>query len=116
VIHIDIFTKNDTIGQIARCSFDVHVLDILGTIMIGATLIMLHPGGTLDFEYLCTILMEKQITYMNSVPSLFHNFFTFLEDCNSRNATTYLRSVVSGGIYLCDKIVYFLISISTVCR
>ena len=46
LIHIDTFTKNDTIVQMARCSFDVHVQDILGTLMIGATLIMLRPEGT----------------------------------------------------------------------
>ncbi|CAF4473575.1 unnamed protein product, partial [Adineta steineri] len=35
-----------------RCSFDIHVQEILGTLMNGATLVMLHPRGTLDFEYL----------------------------------------------------------------
>jgi non-ribosomal peptide synthetase component F len=107
MIHTNIFSKNDTIGQMALCSFVVHIQDILGSMMIGATLIMLHPEGPLDFEYLSIILMEKQITYMDSVPSLFHNFFTFVEECNSRNATKHLRSVSSGGMYLPDKIVYF---------
>ena len=52
LIHIDTFNKNDTIVQMARCSFDIHVQEILGTLMIGATLVMLHPRGNIDFEYL----------------------------------------------------------------
>ncbi|CAF4439736.1 unnamed protein product, partial [Adineta steineri] len=35
-----------------RCSFDIHVQEILGTLLVGGTLIMLHPGGTIDFDYL----------------------------------------------------------------
>ena len=43
---------HDIVIQMARCSFDIHIQEILGPLMIGATLIMLHPGGTIDFEYL----------------------------------------------------------------
>ncbi len=88
----------------ARCSFDAHVRDIMGILMIGATLIMLHPEGTIDFEYLSTVLQKKQITCMASVPSLYHSFFAFAEEYNSVNAMEYLRSVCSGGMYLLNII------------
>ena len=52
LIYIGTFNEKDTVIQMARCSFDTHVQDILGTLMIGATLIMLHPEGTIDFDYL----------------------------------------------------------------
>ena len=93
----DVFNERDTFVQMARCSFDIHVEEIMGTLMFGATIIMLHPGGNIDFEYLSTVLGKKQVTYINSVPSLFHSFFTFVEQYNGRDAVKYLRSVCSGG-------------------
>jgi non-ribosomal peptide synthetase component F len=93
----DAFSVNDTIVQMARCSFDVHLQEILGTLITGATIVMLHPRGNIDFEYLSTVLRTKQISYIDSVPSLFHSFFTFVEQFNSRENVKYLRSVSSGG-------------------
>ncbi len=82
----------------SRCSFDIHIQEILATLMHGATLVMLHPRGSMDFEYLCTVLDGKQITYMDSVPSLFQHFFHFVKDYNRQNALQYMRSVSSGGM------------------
>ena len=81
----------------ARCSFDVHVQEIFGPLMIGATLVMLHPRGTLDFEYLSTILQKKQITFMQSAPSLLHRFFTFINEYKNKDSVKYLRSLFSSG-------------------
>ena len=58
---------------------------------------MLHPQGTLDLEYLSTILEKKQITYMHTVPSLLHTFFNFIKEHNNRNALKYLRTLCSSG-------------------
>ena len=81
----------------ARCSFDIHVQEILGTLMIGATLVMLRPRGTIDFEYLDGILEKKQITYMHTVPTLLYNFFNFVEKSKKCESIQYLRSLCSGG-------------------
>ena len=97
LIYIDTFNKKDTAVQMARCSFDIHVQEILGILMNGATLVMLHPRGTLDFEYLSTILAKKQITYMHTVPSLLHSFFTFIKENKNRDVMKYLRSICSIG-------------------
>jgi len=97
LIYIDTFNENDTVVQMARCSFDIHVQEILGTLITGATLVMLHPRGTIDFDYLSEVLDKKQITYMHTVPSLLHNFFTFVEQCNKKDAMKYLRSLCSIG-------------------
>jgi non-ribosomal peptide synthetase component F len=104
---IDIFNKYNTVIQMSRCSFDIHVQEILGTLINGATSVMLHPRGSLDFEYLCTVLGGKQITYMDSVPSLFHSFFQFVKDYNKQNAVEYMKFVSSAGMYFTNKIVYF---------
>ena len=97
LVHIDAFNKHDTMVQMARCSFDIHVQEILGTLMSGTSLVMLRPRSTLDFEYLCKVLDKKQVTYMHTVPSLIHSFFTFIEQYNNQYALNYLRSLCSSG-------------------
>ncbi len=82
----------------AECSFDVHVGDIFGTVMIGATLIMLRPRALIDIEYLTRVLERKQITCMTSVPSLFHSLFHFVEDFNRQNTLQYMKYIGSGGM------------------
>ncbi|CAF1398994.1 unnamed protein product [Adineta steineri] len=96
-VYINLFNRDDTVVQIARCSFDIHALEILGTLLVGGTLIMLHPHGTLDFMYLSEVLQNKQITYLKAVPSLLHVFFSFIQQNRNMNAVKYLRSFCSGG-------------------
>ncbi|CAF1430705.1 unnamed protein product [Adineta steineri] len=96
-VHLDLIKKSDTVLQVARCSFDIHLQDVMGTLMIGATLILLRPGGNIDFDYLAKVLKEKQTSYVNTVPSLLYNFFTFLKDTNNWNAASCFRSVCSVG-------------------
>lgn len=103
-VHTDSFKKTDTVLQMARCSFDIHLQDIMGTLIIGATIIMLHPKGNLDFVYLTTVLKEKQTSYVHTVPSLLYSFFTFLKDTNNWNVTSCFRSLCSGGKQLRKQI------------
>ena len=96
-MYIDIFNGKDKIVQMSRCSFDIHVQEILGTLMIGATLVMLHPRGNIDFDYLYAVLQGKQISYMHSVPSLLHSFFFFIKQTNYLIVLKYLRTLCSSG-------------------
>ncbi|CAF1494992.1 unnamed protein product, partial [Adineta steineri] len=105
LIYCDVFNENDTILQMARCSFDVHVHDILGSFMIGSSLIMLHPKGMMDFDYLAGVFEEKNITCFASVPTIINNFFTYLQQQNHHNAAQYLRSVCSGGESCSSKLI-----------
>ncbi|CAF1537659.1 unnamed protein product, partial [Adineta steineri] len=95
--HINSFNKDDTVVQMTRCSFDIHVQEILGTMLIGGTLIMLHPGGTTDFDYLSKVLQNKQVSYLHTVPSFLHSFFTSVEQSNNQNVLKHLRSLCSSG-------------------
>ncbi|CAF1420124.1 unnamed protein product [Adineta steineri] len=97
LVHNDIFNTYDTVIQMSRCSFDIHVQEILGILISGASLVMLHPKGTLDFQYLSKVLDKKQITYMHTVPTLLYSFFTFIEQRNNQYALKYLRSLCSSG-------------------
>ena len=96
--HTGVLQKEDIVIQMARCSFDVHILEMLSSIMTGATIVMLRPGGTLDFNYLLSILQRKQITFMASVPSFLFNFFTYLKESGNEKAINCLRSLISGGM------------------
>jgi non-ribosomal peptide synthetase component F len=81
----------------ARCSFDNHLLSLVGTLVGGATLVMLRPGGNMDFEYLAEVLRKKQITCMHAVPTLLNGLFDYLKENNLGSATESLRSLCSGG-------------------
>ncbi len=84
----------------SRCSFDIHVQDILGTLVVGAALIMLRPNGTLDFEYLARTCEEKQITYMHSVPTLLNKFCDYLISRDNAARIHSIRSLCSSGMFL----------------
>ncbi len=94
---MDIFNENHTILQMGRCSFDIHVQEILGTLMIGGTVVMLRPRGNMDFDYLSATLIEKQISFIYTVPSLFQSIFTYLEETKNTDVVKYSRSVCTGG-------------------
>ncbi|CAF1423827.1 unnamed protein product [Adineta steineri] len=97
LVYINSFNKDDTVVQMTRCSFDIHVQEILGTLLVGGALIMLHPGGTIDFDYLSEVLQTKQITYLHTVPSFLYSFFIFIEQNKNISAVKHLRSLCSIG-------------------
>ncbi|CAF4020601.1 unnamed protein product, partial [Adineta steineri] len=97
LIYGDVLNEKDTILQMARCSFDVHVHDIVGSFMLGSSLIMLHPRGIMDFDYLASVFKDKNITCFASVPTIINSFFAFLQQQSHHNVAQYLRSVCSGG-------------------
>jgi len=82
----------------SRCSFDIHVQDIIGTLVVGGTLIMLHPNGILDFEYLARTCEQKQISYMHTVPTLLNKLFEFLRNHGNAFHMNSLRSLCSSGL------------------
>ncbi|CAF4283679.1 unnamed protein product, partial [Adineta steineri] len=93
----DVLKEKDTIMQISRCSFDTHVQDIIGTLTIGATVVMLHPGGIIDLTYLTDVIKKKNVTCFTSVPSLLQPLFTFLKHFNDSSSLLSLRCVCTGG-------------------
>lgn len=98
MISIDAINGKDTVAQMTRCSFDTHVQEIMGSLTIGATIVMLRPRGTIDFNYLSSVLHRKQITCMDTVPSLYYSLFTFIKESRNEDSVKYLRSLISGGM------------------
>jgi non-ribosomal peptide synthetase component F len=97
MVSADVFRQNDTVGQISRCTFDVHAQDIMGILILGSTLIMVRPGGILDFVYLTSVFKTKHITYIQTVPSLLQSFFTFLIETDNLIDVTCLRALCTSG-------------------
>lgn len=97
LVFVDTFNEFDIIIQMCRSSFDIHVQEILGTLVTGALLVMLHPLGTLDLKYLIAVLQTKTITYMHSVPTLLENLFDYAQEHQCQQAMKSLRSVCSSG-------------------
>ena len=96
-VHSDVLTHIDTIIQMARCSFDVHLQNLVGTLIVGASVVLLRPRGNMDMSYLSHVLVDKQITVMDTVPSLLTSFFTFLKDNSLLAAVRWLRTLCNGG-------------------
>jgi hypothetical protein len=82
LIHVDVLNKSDVVIQIAACTFDAHILEILGSLIFSATVVMLHPQGNMDFVYVTETLQDKQITYMLSVPSYLDHLCNIIKNCN----------------------------------
>ncbi|CAF4565110.1 unnamed protein product [Rotaria socialis] len=96
LVSIGLFSEEDIITQMAQCSFDVHTQEIIGTLIIGATIIMLHPHGTKDLEYLISELRQKQVTYIQMVPA-FINFL--IDNCQYHDNLVLptIRTIDIGG-------------------
>jgi non-ribosomal peptide synthetase component F len=92
---VGVCAGQDVVVQIVLCSFDAHIQDICGTLLIGGTVVLLRPNGNLDFEYLFNVLTNKHVTLMLLVPSLVNSFCKFLEYNNSSLKT--MRSLCCVG-------------------
>ncbi|CAF4106072.1 unnamed protein product, partial [Adineta steineri] len=103
MIFIDAVNSNDIVAQTVRCSFDVHLLEIIGTLILGGTLVMFRPDGILDFEYFSSVIREKQITCIQAVPSLFRTLFSFfIETCQSFHSLCLRSLCISGEAFTPD--------------
>ena len=96
-IRIGIFSEADTVLQMSRCSFDLHFGDIIGTIAVGASIVMLHPDGTIDSEYIVNTMKKKEISYLLSVPTILNALLEFSLQREDQVTMRTLRSLCSIG-------------------
>ncbi|CAF4036473.1 unnamed protein product, partial [Adineta steineri] len=96
--------RSDNVIQMASCSFDNHFQETLGTLMIGAGLVMLHPHGNKDLTYLIHELMDKDVSFMDAVPSYLDMLCQHLEMQNANECLKKLRILCSGGDVLTNQI------------
>ena len=79
--------------QMSSCSFDVHIQDFMGSVILGATLILLRPHGNLDASYLCRIIEKNQATIIDLVPTSLSILVDYLDSCVRENSLQYLATL-----------------------
>ncbi|CAF1527227.1 unnamed protein product, partial [Adineta steineri] len=57
-VRIDALHEDDVTIQIASSTFDAHILEIVGSLICGATIVMLHPQGESVSSAFIKILMQ----------------------------------------------------------
>ncbi|CAF3762763.1 unnamed protein product [Rotaria sp. Silwood1] len=108
LVEVGVFCRNDTMIEIPACSFDVHVRDIVGPLVIGASLIMIQPPGYFDFSYIFLVITQKQITYMYGVPSYMMSFCLYLDEHIRSHCGLQLRTLCSGGESMTPNLIRLL--------
>jgi hypothetical protein len=94
--HMDIFNRTDVVVQISACTFDVHVLEILGVLVFSTTVVMLHPYGNMEYMYLISTLQNKQVTYIMAVLSLLKELCAIIKKRNIPTLTSIRSFCVTG--------------------
>ncbi|CAF1668429.1 unnamed protein product, partial [Adineta ricciae] len=91
---LGILTAMDVVIQVAPSSFDVHVKECIGTLMLGSSLVLLHPQGHLDIHYLSSTIQQHNVTFFCIVPSHMTILSNYLIE---QNEYSRLRSVRKFG-------------------
>ncbi|CAF1570583.1 unnamed protein product, partial [Adineta steineri] len=111
LVRLNLFTNRDTMIQMASCSYDVHVQEIIGGFIIGSTIIMLRPQGNIDLDYVTKTINQKQVSYLQCVPTYVNILLKFLQSRSIANLSS-LRNVDIGGeastVQLIDKLYTYL--------
>ncbi|GGN70597.1 hypothetical protein GCM10011610_09920 [Nocardia rhizosphaerihabitans] len=63
-------TSEDRLLQRAPLTFDVSLWELLCPALLGATLVLLRPGGHLDLAYQARVVREQRVTVVEFVPSV----------------------------------------------
>ena len=97
-LHVDILNKTDIVVQLVASTFDAHIQEILGSLICGTTVIMLHPQGNMDLLYVTQTLQNKQVTHMLSVPTYLSHLINILQNYDISRCHT-IRTVCCVGMW-----------------
>ncbi|CAF4030005.1 unnamed protein product, partial [Adineta steineri] len=92
-----IIKASDTSLHHTSVTFDAHLSETLGTIMVGGQVVILHPYGQLDMELFSKTISHHQVSYLGTVPSQIVNLAKFLNTTNRNYVFETLRCVSTGG-------------------
>ncbi|GHO64159.1 hypothetical protein KSC_030510 [Ktedonobacter sp. SOSP1-52] len=84
---------DDNVLQLASVSFDTSLNDIFQSLLRGARLTLLKPGGQRDGTYLLQMMAEQDITCISPTPQLLQVLLEekILQECKN------IRKVICGG-------------------
>ncbi|UJR34790.1 hypothetical protein I4U23_027571 [Adineta vaga] len=98
---------NDVTIQMGSCSFDEHVDEYMGSLVCGATIVLLRPHGNLDTHYLCETIEKNQATLIDFVPtslSILCNYLSSNAESGISKCLATLKLITVGGEQLQGKI------------
>jgi non-ribosomal peptide synthetase component F/2-polyprenyl-3-methyl-5-hydroxy-6-metoxy-1,4-benzoquinol methylase len=75
---IRLYESSDRILQMAACTFDVHMIECIGTLITGATVVMMKPQGNLDIAYIIDTIKNSSITVLPTVPSYLYTLLDYI--------------------------------------
>jgi non-ribosomal peptide synthetase component F len=78
-------------------TFDIHLLEIIGTLIMGGQVIVLHPNGNFDMNVFSKTISHQQVTCLNIAPSFLTIVIDHLGNIDNKNCLKTLRCVLSHG-------------------
>ena len=87
--------RTDTVLQRTPVTFDMHLQDILGSLMLGSCLVLLPPGGDRDLDYILDAIEKYQISCLSTVPTVWTALIEHQEMLKYKLAN--LRILLSSG-------------------
>ncbi|CAF4075682.1 unnamed protein product, partial [Adineta steineri] len=115
-VQIDVLHQDNVTIQIASIAFDAHLLEIVGSLICGSTILMLHSEGNMDFKYINRMIHEKQVTYLVAVPTYLKYLCDFVEQ-NGYSPWILIRNISCVGESVSSAFVKMLMHIvSRSCR
>jgi non-ribosomal peptide synthetase component F len=90
--------ESDILLQVSRDTFDLHLEEILGAVLVGGSCVLLNPssGIHLNIGYLIKIIRNHHITFINLVPSLSIALIDYLSN-PKQLLSSFLRVAISLG-------------------
>ncbi|CAF1600002.1 unnamed protein product, partial [Didymodactylos carnosus] len=79
---LNIINGDVIVIQIGPCSFDVHIQEILASIVAGSTIAMLHPGGNFDIKLIWKVINSQRVTCETLTTEMVAKLMAYLSsDC-----------------------------------
>ncbi len=90
--------SSDIVAQITECTYDVHLMELLGCLVSGGTLVMLKKHGNLDMSYLANTIKNYNVTWAILVPTLALSLYEQLSiSAEYHDKLQSLKTWISGG-------------------
>ncbi|CAF4360152.1 unnamed protein product [Rotaria sp. Silwood2] len=89
--------STDTVLHHTSVNFDVHLLEIIGTLIMGGQVILLHPNGNLSMITFSETIRRQQVTILNIMSSLLITLVDYLRTANNKECLQTLCCVLCRG-------------------
>jgi amino acid adenylation domain-containing protein len=98
--------------QTAACTFDQHVMEIIGPLVSGGSVIMIKPQGNLDLDYYSNTIAKKNVDLMIAVPSFYSALIAHCINNHLSKRFSAIKIFQSGGEQLTYNHIQKLLSIN----